>query len=111
MFSFFNDMDNYEERKVARYEKDDIRIDTCYCSDTEKPIETAISHPNYNDGKWIIVDYADTKKEALLKHNKWVKKMTSEKLPEQIKDVSTAGITSLRDLFGNSWRNMEINNK
>jgi len=109
MFSFLNDMGNYEERKIANYENNGVEVDTCFCSDTEKAIETAVRHPKYNDGKWIIVDYADTVPEALLKHNKWVKKMTSEKLPKEIKDVGTAVIAKLVDVFSSddNWRNFD----
>ena len=101
-------MGNYEERKIANYKNNGVEVDTCYCSDTEKPIETAVHHPKYNDDKWIIVDYADTEPEALLKHNKWVKKMTFEKLPETIRDICTAGISKMVDLLNDDeWREMK----
>ena len=97
IFDFLNMVDNYEDRKVANYQKDGVHIDTVFVSDAKKPIETAIRHPKYNNGDWIVVDYANTKKEALLKHNKWVKKMTAKELPKEIKDVSTAEIAQLCD--------------
>ena len=99
-FDFLQDTDNYEERKVDRFEKDDMIIDTCYASDTGL-YETAISHPKYNGGSWIIVEEYENREEAQKGHNKWVKKMTSKKLPKNLKDVSSTDIAELmRDIDG-----------
>jgi len=95
MFDFFSMMNNYEERVVDNYDKDGVVIDTALVTDSGKPYETAISHPDYHDNKMIIVELYDTKEEAQSGHNKWVKIMTSENLPLTIKDVSTAGIAQL----------------
>ncbi len=95
MFEFISMMDNYEERKVARYEENGIIVDTCLVTDSDKPYETAIAHPNYNNGLFIIVADYDTKEEAAAGHTKWVKIMTLPTLPRTIKDVSTAGIAKL----------------
>jgi len=87
----------YEERKVDRFEKDKLIVDTCAASDSEKPYETGISHPLYKEGKWVIVEEYDTKEEAKKGHKKWVKIMTAENLPEYIEDVSSAEVAKLRN--------------
>lgn len=106
MFEFFNMMDNYEERKIARYEKDEITIDTAMVTDSDKDYETGIKHPNYNNGKWIITELYDTKEEAKEGHDKWVKIMTTDKLPDKLKDVSTCEFISFIKIFNDSddWR-------
>jgi len=52
--------------------------------------ETAVAHPEYNDGSLIIVQEYMTEEQALAGHKRWVKIMTSNELPEQIEDVSSA---------------------
>ena len=108
MFDLFGlDMlGNYEERKVDNYkdEKKGLCIDTCMVTDSKKDYETAIGHPQYNDGSLIIVELYDTKEEAQEGHNIWVKRMTGKKLPGQLKDVSTAEIAKLCDICGKDWR-------
>jgi len=99
-------LDNYEERKIDCYkdEKTGLCVDTCMVTDSEKDYETGIEHPQYNDGDWVIVELYDTKEKAQEEHNIWVKRMTGKKLPEQLKDVSTAEIAKLRDIGGKDWR-------
>jgi hypothetical protein len=97
MFGFLNMLENYETRKVSRFEKDKLIIDTCAVTDSTKPFETGIKHPNYNNSKWIIVELYATKREAQSGHNKWIKVMTSKKLPKTLKDVSTADV---KKMFG-----------
>jgi len=89
LFDFVSMADNYEERKVDRYEKGDTIIDTCAVNDSSKPFETAVQHPKYNSSKWI-------------------KTMTSSKLPKKIRDVSTSEIANLIDVMkDDDWRKME----
>lgn len=105
MFGYLDMLGNYKERKVANYEKDGLIIDTCLVTDSDKPYETGIIHPNYNGGDWIIVELYNTKKEARVGHNRWVKKMTAKKLPTKLKDVSTSETAKLCDTFDDdSWR-------
>jgi hypothetical protein len=87
----------YEQRKVERFEdsKRHIVVDTAAVTDSDKPYETAIKHPKYNGGNWIVVQLYNTKEEAIIGHKKWVIKMTSDKLPKKIKDVSTSIIIDL----------------
>jgi len=99
---------NYEERKVDRFEKEGLLIDTCAVNDSDKPFETAISHPMFNDGKLVVVELYDTKEQAQKGHNKWVKIMTKKKLPKSLKDVSTAEVAKLCDAIGgDKWRNIK----
>ena len=109
MFDFISMANNHNERKVDRYEDSETKliIDTCSVNDSTKEYETAISHPRYNKGKWIIVALYDTKKQAKKGHQSFIKKMTAKILPENLKDVSTAKIVSLFESFDNdkSWRN------
>lgn len=97
LFGFFNMIDNYEERKVKNYTLNELNIDTCAVSDSDKPYETGIQHPLYNEGKWIIVELYDTKEEAENGHDKWVKIMTKNKLPEVLKDVNSCFIAKYGD--------------
>jgi len=90
MFDFLNMSDNYEDRKVARFESNDCIIDTASVNDSTKPYETAISHKKYNEAKWIIVELYDTKEQALSGHNKWMEIMKQH--PDKLIDVSTAEI-------------------
>ena len=105
MFKFFDMMGNYEERKVDRYETEDLIVDTCAVNDSAEPYETAIEHPAYNNGKWVVVEMYDSKEEAQRGHDKWVKLMTAKELPTELKDVSTAEIANLCDALGDDdWR-------
>ena len=90
---------NYEEKAIARYEQGGLVVDTCAVTDSDEPYETGICHPNYNEGDWIIVEMYNTKKEAKKGHKKWVRKMTSKKLPKDLKDVSTAAIAKFCNCF------------
>ena len=95
IFDFFDMMGTYEERKVARYEKEELCVDTCAVTDSDQPYETGISHPAYNDGEFIIVELYDTEDQARIGHDKWVKKMTQAELPEMLEDVSSSEIGKL----------------
>lgn len=96
--------DDYESRKVARFEQGDLMVSTAKVIDSTFLYETAVAHPNYNDGEIVIVDNYDTLSDAKKGHERWVKIMTTEPLPERLKDVSGAGIASLLDLFSDDWR-------
>ena len=103
MFEFINDMGNYQDRKIDRTDiADDFFISTAKVSDGSQPYETGIAHPEYNDGKVIIVEAYDTKDQAKKGHKKWEKIMTNENLPDQLVDCQNAGIAQLCDAFGSS---------
>jgi hypothetical protein len=95
-FGFLGMMGNYEERKVDRYEKDGVVIDTAYVTDGNKQYETAIGHPEFNNGDWIVVESYDTKEEALIGHNKWVETMTHA-IPNELRDCQNAEISQFFD--------------
>lgn len=97
MFEFLSMAGNYDSRKVDRYEEGDLLVSTANVIDSDHPYETAISHPNYNDDDFVIVEEYDEIGDAREGHNKWVKLMTAEKLPETLKDVSTAEVAKLRN--------------
>ena len=94
MFDFIFDIGNHESRKIARYELNDVIVDTCTVSDGMQPIETGISHPEYNDGELIIVQGYDTEEEAIEGHNKWVDTLTKNP-PEYLRDCGNSHISSL----------------
>lgn len=106
MFDFIGMLTNYESRAIARYEKGDLFIDTCAISDSEQPYETAVAHPAYNSGKLVIVEMYDSAELAESGHQQWVEKMTAEKLPDSLRDVSSATIASLCASFAedDNWR-------
>ncbi len=100
MFEFFDMANNYEQRKVDRYQKDDLLVSTAMVNDSDKPFETAVQHPAYNDNEIIIVQTYDSKEEAQEGHNLWVKLMTNKNMPEILTDVSTAKIMKFREMLG-----------
>lgn len=69
--SLFTQWDDYEDRKVDNTINGDYEIDTAYANDTGL-YETGI---NFKKNHWIIVEEYKTKKQALVGHKKWVKKM------------------------------------
>lgn len=73
MLGFLNDMDNYDDRVVGRDEFDWGYISTAQVSDGRQPIETAIGHEEYNNGKLVIVEAYDTVEEAKVGHARWIK--------------------------------------
>jgi tRNA A37 methylthiotransferase MiaB len=93
----------YEERKVANYQDDakGLVVDTCAVTDAAWNYETAIKHPEYKDGRFIIVAGYATKAEAEAGHAKWVKKMTAKSLPEYLDDCPSDGWNAA---LGNSGR-------
>jgi hypothetical protein len=100
MFEFLF-MAPYEQRKVANFSNGkDMIVDTCSVNDSSRPFETGIASPFYNKGEWVIVEEYDTKKQAQVGHDKWVKIMTTQPLPETIKDVSSCGLIEFGKALG-----------
>lgn len=89
MFGLEN-LGNYDDRKIDRYETDDLTVSTCKVLDSRDPFETAISHPEYNNSKFIVVETYLDREAAQEGHNKWVKIMTSDTLPDELRDVGTS---------------------
>ncbi len=90
----------HADRVVDNYEFGKLIIDTCSVTDSDQPYETAVQHPSYNEGSWVIVELYDDKEKAQVGHDKWVLFMTGEKLPDELKDVSSAEVIKLGSAFG-----------
>ena len=98
MFEFLDDFGNYADRKVARFDVDGgASVSTARVSDGRQPFETAVSHPDYNSNKWVIVEAYDTKNEAQAGHDKWVKAMTTEPLLEELRDCANSRVEQFID--------------
>lgn len=97
----FGMIGNYEARKVDRFEGEDgFFISTAEVTDSPRPFETAVAHPNYYDGEILIVECYDTREEAQTGHDLWVEKMTADVLPESLTDVGESGIAQLVEGLG-----------
>jgi hypothetical protein len=100
MFHFLLDFEDYEQRKISRYDKNGVLVDTARVSDGKQPYETGVEHPQYNNGNMIIVEGYDTIDAAKKGHDKWVKTITGEKLPDVLKDCCNAGIAQFGNCIG-----------
>ncbi len=92
--------------KVDRYESEDetVKVSTIKVTDGREPYETAVSHPLYNNGDWVIVECYSTKEEAKASHKKWVEAITTEPLPDKLVDCSNAEISQLAESFGSDTK-------
>ncbi len=97
MFGFMEMMGNYDDRKVDRYDSENglEMVDTCSVTDGRKPFETAVEHPDYNDGEMIIVECYDTKEEAQKGHNKWAQLIKANNLPYVLTDCRNSEISQM----------------
>jgi len=94
MFNFLGMIGNYEMRKVANFCDGILEVDTASVTDGAHPFETAVAHPDFNDGKWVIVEAYDTKEAAQIGHDKWVKKMTTD-IPDELVDCQNSQISQM----------------
>lgn len=94
MFEFFQDIGNYQARKVDCYNDERLLVSTARVWDGSQPYETAIEHPEYNEGKMIIVEVYDDRDAAQEGHDRWVSLMTGDALPEKIQDCQNSTISS-----------------
>ena len=94
MFSFMGMAGNYDSRKVARFEDagTGLVVSTAEVIDGAKPYETAITHPDYNEGEWVVVEAYASKKAAQTGHNRWVKTMQAKRLPKELVDCCNSEI-------------------
>ena len=91
----------YEERVVARYDTDTLLVDTAAVGDANRPFETAIKSPEYNDDKWIVVEAYDTRHDAVAGHDRWVATMKTEPLPPSLTDCANSPwAESIREFGG-----------
>lgn len=88
---------NYDDRKVDRWVSDDSlkMVSTCSVTDGREPFETAFEHPAYNDGKMVIVECYSTKKDAKIGHDKWLKIMLGNNLPDVLVDCQNSEISQI----------------
>lgn len=94
MFDFLPIIFNHDERVVDNYKCDLFTVDTCIVTDRAMKYETAVEHKNFNYGKWVILEYSETKKEAQHIHDKWVSFFKNNTVSE-ITDIFT-GVTFKR---------------
>ena len=90
MFKFLDMIDQpYEDRMVGRLDDENLQlsVSTIKVTDSRKPYETAVASPSFRGGKWVIVGTYNSREEAQEGHDKWVKVMTAEILPEKLIDV------------------------
>lgn len=74
-------------RLVYEDAKRGLFVSTATVSDGIKPHETAIEHPRYRGGKYmIIVEAYDTEEEATAGHDKWLRAVLNDTLPAVIED-------------------------
>ena len=105
LFDFLDMVDDYEIRKIGCW-KDEERglfVSTAAVFDSDQPYETAIEHPDYHD-RLIIVEMYESREKAKEGHEKWVKKLQEDDLPETIEDVSTSTAAEFCRAFGNSLK-------
>ena len=99
MFEFLL-ADPYEQRKVARYDAIWGFVSTASVNDGAQPYETAVEHPDYNEGDMVIVQAYDSKEEAIAGHNQWVTRMTHDPLPPALIDCGNSHIQQFCDTIG-----------
>lgn len=106
MFEFMLDMFNYESRVVGRWDSEtgDRMVSTARVSDGRDPFETAFQHPDYNDGKMVIVESYGNEREASEGHERWVNVMTVGPLPDVLVDCANAGIAQVAQALGKEMR-------
>ena len=98
----FGNMGSYETRKVGRWDGKDSMVSTAEVTDGAHPFETAFEHPDYNDGKMVIVESYDDRESALKGHERWVKVMTEGPLPDKLVDCQNSGISQFAQSVGNN---------
>jgi len=80
-------MMNFYETKgknPLNFKSKNFIVDTCFTPDTGC-WETGISSANFNECEWIIVDEYESKKEAEIGHEKWIKFMKTN--PKMLTDI------------------------
>lgn len=103
MFEFLAMAGNYEDRKVANDEDiDGGSVDTCAVTDSSKPFETAIQHPRYHDGMWIIVELYNDRAAAEDGHRRWVETLRGR--PTELRDVNESALEGFANALGGTTR-------
>jgi hypothetical protein len=89
-------MASHEQRVIGTYEGEDFIVDTAAVNDGTHPYETGVQHPRYNPGGWVIVEAYDTEVQAYEGHDRWVKTMTTQPLPDELVDCANSLIAQLQ---------------
>ena len=98
MFEFLMDQGNYSDRKVDRYNGEEgVMVSTAAVSDGREPFETAVQHPDYNEGKMVIVECYATKELAQVGHDKWQERVEKETLPKVLTDCQNSEVSQFCD--------------
>ncbi len=102
MFQFLGMIDNYDARKVGRWDNDEgtRMVSTAKVNDGAKPFETAFKHERYNGGAMVIVEAYDSREEALAGHARWEAIMVNGPLPDELRDCANSEIGQMCDAFG-----------
>lgn len=90
----------HKSENIGRYENGKLFVDTCKVWDSEEPYETAIKHPDYNNGQIIIVDTYLDKESAQIGHKEWIKTITSDNPPDELIDVSKCTLAKMINKLG-----------
>lgn len=92
---------------ALQYKSEETEIITFMVNDSEDPFETSVSHPEYNYGRWIIVESYSCREDAIVGHDRWVRIM-SVSAPEALEDVGENVAAHMLDEFhgGRAWRTM-----
>ena len=86
LFGILTMADNYDLRVVKNTVRDTFTLDTVLVTDRALPYETAVSHDDFNDAEWIVLEWSKTKEDAERTHDKWLAKLD-------------AGVDSLLDIY------------
>ena len=86
MFNMFGMLGTYPQRMVKNDKFENFILDTARVTDRPWIYETAVSHKEFNNGDWIILQGTDTKDEAIKVHDEWLEKIKN-------------GVDELRDIF------------
>ena len=95
MFNFLGMMGNYDNRKIGRFDDNGIIISTALVTDGDFKYETAVGHPDYDAGDFIIVEAYSNRDNAESGHEKWVGIMTSDELPNELRDCQNSSVSQL----------------
>jgi hypothetical protein len=87
IFDFLSITKNYEDRKVDKYKCKEFIVDTCWINDNDPPYESAVSHKDFNNGSWCVLEHYDTKEKAQIGHNKWVNKFKNDEVDVIVDDT------------------------
>ena len=80
------------QREIGRYDKGGIWVSTKRVWRGDRPIETEVAHPCYDDGTPIGVEAYDTDEAAREGHHRWVRTMTGDELPETLTEICNSSL-------------------